>query len=494
MVLGSFLSHTDMQSGSPGFGGPESAIGLFCSGQIARRLGLPWRAGGGALTSSQLPDAQAAYEGLNTMLPAFLAGANFVMHTAGWLESGLVSSYEKFVVDLEIVRTLREEFTPLEVDEASLAYGAHQEVGHGGHFLGAAHTLERFRDCFYRPLLSSTENFERWARNGGKRQRRARDRRSGKRRSSATSSRRWTLRCASSSRSYVTRPPERAGRLRASESHGFGDLRDALDVLCRGERRLPVGLDAQVRHAEARPHARPRVARNRRRPPSSRARARCRAPRGAARRRRPPRTAASRTSRNSAVGLGAAPRRERISPEPQSTARRTAAGPLPPSQIGMSRIAGGLKPTSAKRSRPISALTWRSVQSRCMSGICASMRLPRVWKSSPSASYSSGFQPTPSAEPQAAAGEHVDLGRLLRRERGLALREDDDARHELDLPRARREEAEEHERLVERLGGVVVLADDVVERDDVGEAGVLGRLRRTRGSRPGRRRSRSAGG
>ena len=167
VVLGSFLSHTDMQSGSPGFGGPEAAIGLFCSGQIARRLGLPWRSGGGSLTSSQLPDAQAAYEGLNTMLPAFLAGANFVMHTAGWLESGLVSCYEKFIVDLEIVRTLREEFTPLEVDEASLAYGAHQEVGHGGHFLGAEHTLERFRDCFYRPLLSSTENFERWKRNGG---------------------------------------------------------------------------------------------------------------------------------------------------------------------------------------------------------------------------------------------------------------------------------------------------------------------------------------
>ena len=167
VVLGSFLSHTDMQSGSPGFGGPESAIGLLASGQIARHLGLPWRSGGGSLTSSQLPDAQAAYEGLNTMLPAFLAGANFVMHTAGWLESGLVSCYEKFVVDLEIVRTLREEFTPLEVDEASLAYGAHQEVGHGGHFLGAEHTLERFRECFYRPLLSSTENFERWKRKGG---------------------------------------------------------------------------------------------------------------------------------------------------------------------------------------------------------------------------------------------------------------------------------------------------------------------------------------
>ena len=81
-----------------------------------------------------------------TMLPTFLAGANYVMHSAGWLESGLVSCYEKFIVDIEILRMLQEEFTPLEVDEASLAYGAHQEVGHGGHFLGAEHTLERFRD------------------------------------------------------------------------------------------------------------------------------------------------------------------------------------------------------------------------------------------------------------------------------------------------------------------------------------------------------------
>jgi trimethylamine---corrinoid protein Co-methyltransferase len=168
VVLGSFLSHTDMQSGSPGFGGPESAMGLLCSGQMARRLGLPWRAGGGFLTSSQTADAQAAYEGLNTMLPAFLAGANFIEHAAGWLESGLVACYEKFIVDIEMLRMLQEEFTPLEIDEASLAYGAHQEVGHGGHFLGAAHTLERFRTCFYRPLLSSTENFERWKSKGGR--------------------------------------------------------------------------------------------------------------------------------------------------------------------------------------------------------------------------------------------------------------------------------------------------------------------------------------
>jgi trimethylamine---corrinoid protein Co-methyltransferase len=167
VVFGSFLSNTDLQSGSPSFGTPESAIGLFCTGQIARRFNLPWRSGGG-LTASQTVDAQAAYEALMTMLPTFLAGANFVMHAAGWLESGLVSCYEKFIVDIEVLRMLQEEFTPLEVDEASLAWDAHVEVGHGGHFLGAAHTLERFRTCFYRPLLSSTENFERWERRGGK--------------------------------------------------------------------------------------------------------------------------------------------------------------------------------------------------------------------------------------------------------------------------------------------------------------------------------------
>jgi trimethylamine---corrinoid protein Co-methyltransferase len=165
VIFGSFLSNTDMQSGSPSFGTPESAIGLLCTGQIARHFGLPWRSGGG-FTSSQTVDAQAAYEACMTMIPTFLAGTNWVMHSAGWLESGLVSCYEKFVVDIEVLRMLKEEFTPLEIDEASLAFGAHEEVGAGGHFLGAAHTLERFRDCFYRPLLSSTENFERWKRLG----------------------------------------------------------------------------------------------------------------------------------------------------------------------------------------------------------------------------------------------------------------------------------------------------------------------------------------
>ena len=166
VIFGSFLSNIDMQSGSPTFGTPESGIGLLCTGQIARHFGLPFRTGGG-LTSSQVADAQGGYEALMTLLPTFLAGTNWVMHAAGWLEGGLVACYEKFIVDVELVQMLQHEFTPLEIDEASLAFDAHLEVGHGGHFLGAMHTLERFRDCFYRPMLSSSENFERWTRNGG---------------------------------------------------------------------------------------------------------------------------------------------------------------------------------------------------------------------------------------------------------------------------------------------------------------------------------------
>jgi trimethylamine--corrinoid protein Co-methyltransferase len=167
VVFGSFLSNTDMQSGSPAFGTPESGIGVLCTGQIARHFNLPWR-GGGALNSSTVVDAQAAYESLMTFLPTFLAGANFVMHSAGWLEGGLVSCYEKFIVDIELLKELRHEFTPVVFDDAALAFDAHTEVGPGGHFLGAVHTLERFRECFYRPMLSSTDNFDRWTRRGAK--------------------------------------------------------------------------------------------------------------------------------------------------------------------------------------------------------------------------------------------------------------------------------------------------------------------------------------
>ncbi len=165
-VLGSFLSSTDMKSGSPAFGGPESALGLYASGQIARRIGLPWRSGGGTLTSSPAVDYQAGYEAMNTLQAAFLAGANVCWQSAGWLEGGLVTSFEKFVADCELLDLLLRQFTPVEVDEASLAFGAHVEVGHGGHFFGAEHTLERFRECFWRPTVASTENIDRWTRNG----------------------------------------------------------------------------------------------------------------------------------------------------------------------------------------------------------------------------------------------------------------------------------------------------------------------------------------
>src|SRR3954454_6845919 len=167
VIFGSFLSNIDMQSGSPTFGTPESATGLLCTGQIARHFGLPFRSGG-AMTSSQVPDAQAGYEALMTLLPTFLAGTNFVMHSAGWLESALVAGFEKFIVYVEIVEMLQHEFTPLQIDEASMAFGAHEEVGPGGPFLGAAHTMERFRTCFYRPFLTSSDNYERWMRNGAK--------------------------------------------------------------------------------------------------------------------------------------------------------------------------------------------------------------------------------------------------------------------------------------------------------------------------------------
>ena len=167
-VMGSFLSATDMKSGAPSFGGPESAFGLYASGQMARRLKLPWRAGGGTLTASPAVDYQAGFEAMNTLQAAFLAGANVCWQSAGWLEGGLVTSFEKFASDCELLDLLLNQFTPVEVDEDSLAFGAHQEVGHGGHFFGAEHTLQNFRECFWRPTIASTENFERWTRNGSR--------------------------------------------------------------------------------------------------------------------------------------------------------------------------------------------------------------------------------------------------------------------------------------------------------------------------------------
>lgn len=165
-VMGSFLSSTDMKTGSPAFGGPESAYGLYASGQMARHLNLPWRSGGGTLTASPAVDFQAGYEAFNTLISAFLAGANVCWQSAGWLEGGLVTCFEKFVADVELLDLLHHQFTTVEISEATMAFGAHEEVGHGGHFFGAAHTLERFRDCFWRAPLGTTDNFARWTKAG----------------------------------------------------------------------------------------------------------------------------------------------------------------------------------------------------------------------------------------------------------------------------------------------------------------------------------------
>ena len=157
-----------------------------------------------------------------------------------------VSCYEKFIVDIEILRMLQEEFTPLEVDEASLAYGAHQEVGHGGHFLGAAHTLERFRTCFYRPLLSSTENFERWKSKGVARRDRARRRDLAQDARGVRAAARSTRTCAARLRGVRRPPPDRARRLtgtrrrhgrQAGGEHGPARHRDARSRCWRGRRR-----------------------------------------------------------------------------------------------------------------------------------------------------------------------------------------------------------------------------------------------------------------
>jgi trimethylamine---corrinoid protein Co-methyltransferase len=167
-VYGSFLTNTDMQSGSPAFGTPESAMGILASAQMARRYKIPFR-GGGALTSSKGPDAQAAYESMMCMWPTIMGGVHFILHAAGWLESALLASYEKFIIDVEQLRMFEwilERGLP--VDEEGLAMDAIREVGPGGHFLGAEHTLRHYRTGFYRPWISTTENFDRWNRMGAK--------------------------------------------------------------------------------------------------------------------------------------------------------------------------------------------------------------------------------------------------------------------------------------------------------------------------------------
>ena len=167
-IYGSFLTNIDMQSGSPAFGTPESAMGILASAQMARHYKIPFR-GGGALTSSKSPDAQAAYESMMCMWPTVLGGVHFVLHAAGWLESALLASYEKFIVDVEALRMFEWMLSKgIPFDDEGFAMDGIREVGPGGHHLGSEHTMRHYRTGFYRPWISSTENYDRWQRMGSR--------------------------------------------------------------------------------------------------------------------------------------------------------------------------------------------------------------------------------------------------------------------------------------------------------------------------------------
>ncbi|HEX5825633.1 MAG TPA: trimethylamine methyltransferase family protein [Candidatus Limnocylindrales bacterium] len=164
VVYGAFTSNVDMRTGSPAFGTPEYVKGAIASGQMARRYRLPWRSSNA--TASVVVDAQAAYESEMAVWGAVMGGVNLLYQGAGWLEGGLTASYEKLIVDAEILQMISEVLQPIAVDEASLGLDAIAEVGPGGHFFGSAHTLERFETAFYQPILSDWRNFETWADDG----------------------------------------------------------------------------------------------------------------------------------------------------------------------------------------------------------------------------------------------------------------------------------------------------------------------------------------
>jgi len=164
-ILGNFLSSMSLKSGAPTFGTPEPPLAYIAIGQLARRLGVPLRCGGN-LCASKLPDAQAAYESANSMWPAFLAGANFILHSAGWLEAGLVMSYEKFVMDIEQCGAFHVVGHGLDLDDNGFAMDAFREVGPGSHFLGSAHTLRNYETAFFDFELSDNNSFEQWLQEG----------------------------------------------------------------------------------------------------------------------------------------------------------------------------------------------------------------------------------------------------------------------------------------------------------------------------------------
>ncbi|MBN9886506.1 trimethylamine methyltransferase family protein [Salipiger abyssi] len=167
VIFGAFVTSIDMNSGAPTFGTPEAAQITYGAGQLARRLGLPYRSAG-SFNGSKLPDAQAAYETANTLNNGLLAGVNFMLHACGWLEGGLVASYEKFVMDADQLGVLHKMAAGVSVDESAQAMDALREVGPGGHYLGCAHTQAHFKTAFWRSELLDYKPFETWSEEGGR--------------------------------------------------------------------------------------------------------------------------------------------------------------------------------------------------------------------------------------------------------------------------------------------------------------------------------------
>lgn len=166
VMYGSFTSNVDMRSGAPAFGTPENAKANIVGGQLARRYGIPYRTSNA--NASNAVDLQAAYETMMSSWGAVLGGANMVYHAAGWLEGGLTASYEKFIMDVEIIQNMIEFLKPMKFDEDELGFDAIQSVPTGGHFFGADHTMARYETAFYRPMLSDWQNFENWEAAGAK--------------------------------------------------------------------------------------------------------------------------------------------------------------------------------------------------------------------------------------------------------------------------------------------------------------------------------------
>ncbi|MEO0762345.1 MAG: trimethylamine methyltransferase family protein, partial [Pseudomonadota bacterium] len=166
VIFGAFVTSIDMNSGAPTFGTPEASKILYGAGQLARRLGLPFRSGGG-LTGAKIPDAQAGYETANTLNAALTGGVNFMLHAAGWLEGGLVASPEKLVMDADQCGALHSMAEGITMDANGQAMDALAEVGPGGHFLGCAHTQANFKSAFWRSDVLDYRPFETWADDGG---------------------------------------------------------------------------------------------------------------------------------------------------------------------------------------------------------------------------------------------------------------------------------------------------------------------------------------